>query len=184
MIFNKLHYFILGLFGIIISISILFLANQSVYLIKYNWMQLLVFSIVLVLILFSLDLVYEKSRQNSHIDMTTISQRPDMNLFQAKLVLKEKNEFLIQEFDRIFGREDFVGLVGSDDLMFIGKEHFKIIKKDDGFYIEDLNTKNGTSINGIDIKGKGQKKLKNEDHILVAKTIEIRYVELGTKGVK
>jgi pSer/pThr/pTyr-binding forkhead associated (FHA) protein len=109
--------------------------------------------------------------------MTTISQRPDMNLFQAKLVLKEKNEFLIQEFDRIFGREDFVGLVSSEDLMFIGKEHFKITKKNDGFYIEDLNTKNGTSINGMDINGKVQKKLKNEDQILVAKTIKIRYVE-------
>lgn len=132
MIFNKTHYFILGLFGVIIFILILFLSNQSVYLIKYDWMHLLVFFIILISILFIL-LIYEKSRQNSHMDMTTISQRPDMNLFQAKLVLKEKNEFLIQEFDRIFGRKDFVGLVSSEDLMFIGKEHFKITKKNDGF---------------------------------------------------
>lgn len=177
MIFNKTHYFILGLFGVIILILILFLSNQSIYLLKYDWMPLLVFFIILISILFILALIYEKSRQNSHVDMTTISQRPDMKLFQAKLVLKEKNEFLIQEFDRIFGREDFVGLVSSGDLMFIGKEHFKITKKNDGFYIEDLNTKNGTSINGMDIKGKIQKKLKNEDQILVAKTIKIRYVE-------
>jgi predicted component of type VI protein secretion system len=65
----------------------------------------------------------------------------------------------------------------ADDLKFIGKEHFKIIKKSDGYYIEDLITKNGTEINSMEINGKGEVKLENEDQILVAKTIEIRYVE-------
>ncbi|MDI9623377.1 MAG: FHA domain-containing protein [Methanothermobacter sp.] len=48
---------------------------------------------------------------------------------------------------------------------------------DDGCYIEDLDTKNGTKINGNEIKGLGKIKLENQDEILVAKTLPIKYLE-------
>ena len=95
----------------------------------------------------------------------------------AKLVLKENQEFIIKEFERVFGREDFIGVTGPDDLLYVGKEHFKITKQSDGYYIEDLNTKNGTQVNGEEIKGKGKRKLENEDNILVAQILNIKYFD-------
>lgn len=168
---------LLGLFGIIIIIFIIILASQSFEWLKYNWTLFIEFLILLVIVVLVLELIYKKYFFKNRMELTTISQKPETNVIQAKFVLKEKNEFLIKEFERNFGREDFVGLVMADDLKFIGKEHFKIIKKSDGYYIEDLITKNGTEINSMEIGGKGEVKLENEDQILVAKTIEIRYVE-------
>jgi pSer/pThr/pTyr-binding forkhead associated (FHA) protein len=91
--------------------------------------------------------------------------------------LKENHEFLIREYERIFGREDFIGVTPADELMFIGKEHFKITRDKDGYYIEDLNTKNGTSLDGIEISGHGKQKLIDGNEILVAKTLQIKYSE-------
>jgi predicted component of type VI protein secretion system len=84
---------------------------------------------------------------------------------------------LIKEYERTFGREDFIGVAPADELMFIGKEHFKITREDDGYYLEDLNTKNGTSLDGENITGQGKRKLTEGDEIVVAKTLEIKYFE-------
>ena len=111
------------------------------------------------------------------MEVTTLIQKPQTDLYKAKLILKERNEFLIKEFERTFGRKDFIGMVSSDDLRYIGKDHFKVIKKPEGYYISDLNTKNGTFVNGKEISGLGEVRLENEDYITISNTIEIRYVE-------
>jgi pSer/pThr/pTyr-binding forkhead associated (FHA) protein len=91
--------------------------------------------------------------------------------------LPKDRHIIIEDYEKTFGREDFLGVLLPDDLVFIGKEHFKITRMDDGFYIEDLDTKNGTTINGNEIKGSGKIKLENRDEILVAKTLPIKYLE-------
>ena len=95
----------------------------------------------------------------------------------AKLVLPDKNQFVIMDSQRVFGREDFLGLLVTDKLLFIGKKHFEVTKTDDGFYINDLNTKNGTKLNNEDIGGLGKKKLENGDEICIANVLKIKYYE-------
>lgn len=177
MISNESNKLIFWLFGFIIIIFILIVVIPLFSPLKSDWLLFLIFLIVLIIILLFLALLYKRYFFKNRMEHTTLLQKPEKNLYHAKLVLKEKNEFLIKEYERIFGREDFVGLISSDDLMFIGKEHFKIIKKPEGYYILDLKTKNGTFLNGDKISGQGEVKLENGDHILIANTIEIRYVE-------
>jgi len=110
---------------------------------------------------------------------TEYKKPPELNeprKIVAKLILPNNNEIKITKDEKIFGREDFVGVVSSDDLLFIGRRHFKIIRMDDRLYIQDLDTKNGTKLNGEEIKGLGRRELKGGDEILVAKALKIRCV--------
>lgn len=93
----------------------------------------------------------------------------------AKLVLPNNREIEIREEERIFGREDFRGVVSDDELQFISRNHFKIIRVNDEIYIEDLDSKNGTKLNGEEIKGLGRRKLKDGDEILVAKVLKMTF---------
>ncbi|MBK6586656.1 MAG: FHA domain-containing protein [Coprothermobacter sp.] len=113
--------------------------------------------------------------QKSKITKTTRVNKPKKSF--ANLFLPKDQHIIIEDYEKTFGREDFLGVLLPDDLVFIGKEHFKITRMDDGFYIEDLDTKNGTTINGNEIKGSGKIKLENRDEILVAKTLPIKYLE-------
>lgn len=93
----------------------------------------------------------------------------------AKLILPNNSEIKLIENEKIFGRENFFGVAPSDDIVFIGKKHFKITKIDNIFYLEDLDSVNGTKLNGEEIKGLGRKELKWGDEILVADVLKISY---------
>lgn len=77
----------------------------------------------------------------------------------------------------MLGRQNFMGAISADDLQFIGREHFKIMKMDDGFYIEDLGSENGTKLNGEEIRGAGKKKLNDGGEIVVADVLKMKYVK-------
>ena len=94
----------------------------------------------------------------------------------AKLVLPNNREIEIREEERIFGREDFRGVVSDEELQFISRKHFKIMRMNDEIYIEDLDSKNGTMLNREEIKGWGRRKLEDGNEILIAKILKIRYV--------
>ena len=93
----------------------------------------------------------------------------------VKLVLPNNRAIEIREEERIFGREDFRGVVSDEELQFISREHFKIMRVNDEIYIEDLDSKNGTKLNGEEIKGWGRRKLKDGDEILVAKVLKMTF---------
>lgn len=95
----------------------------------------------------------------------------------ARLILPNNTEIKIIKNEKIFRRDDCVGTVSSDDLEFISKEHFKIVRMDDGLYIEDLNSDSGTKLNGDEIKAKEKRKLKDGDEISVANVLKIKYVQ-------
>ncbi|WP_286475352.1 FHA domain-containing protein [Methanobacterium sp. CWC-01] len=138
----------------------------------------LIYAIILAIIAgLLIEFIYRRYSAKSKMLQTTMTPATESSKFMAKLVLKENQEFLIKEYERTFGREDFIGVVPADELMFIGKEHFKITRDNDGYYIEDLNTKNGTYLDGEDISGQGKRKLTDDDEILVAKTLRIKYFE-------
>ncbi len=147
-----------------------------------NWIQIQWLTIIFAFLLAFITAIIinyfvKKYSDKSMLLQTTVTPPPNSSASLAKLILKEKNEFIIKEYERVFGREDFVGVLDVEDLHFIGKTHFKITKKEDGFYIKDLNSKNGTKINNKDIKGHNSIKLENEDNILVANVLNVKYVE-------
>lgn len=173
---SKSTVIILAFLLIIISL----LAVLSGYFISWINIQLLdlIFAIfIAVIVAILINYLYKKYSAKSKMLQTTITPPPESSPYFAKLILKEKHEFIIKEYERIFGREDFLGVVTGDDLRFIGKKHFKISKKDDGFYIQDLDTKNGTQINANKIKGLERIKLEDGDNISVANVLNIKYIE-------
>ena len=138
----------------------------------------LILGVLLILFLCLIGyFILENFSKKSTIDQTTIYPINNKKTYHSQLILKNHKISLKEDYSKIFGREDFLEIVSFNDLRYIGKDHFKIVKNDDGFYITDLNTKNGTLLNGSQIKGKGEIKLKNNDEIVVAKTIEMRYLE-------
>lgn len=173
----RLIILIMAIFTTIVLVLAIFQTESLTQWFKYEWMDFL-YAIVLAIVAgLLIEFIYRRYSAKSKMIQTTISPPSESSKYMAKLVLKENHEFLIKEYERTFGREDFIGVAPVDELMFIGKEHFKITRNDDGYYIEDLNTKNGTSLDGEDISGLGKRKLTDDDEIIVANTLQIKYFE-------
>lgn len=78
----------------------------------------------------------------------------------------------------VFGRETFLKLgIPPDIAKYISRAHFAIKRHPDGYYIEDLGSKNGTYLNGMPIKGLRPQKLKEGDIINVGKVLELKFVK-------
>lgn len=75
-----------------------------------------------------------------------MTHNPDNNVSFAKLILPNNNNIVVDGAERAVGREDFVGVISTDKLLYIGKDHIKIFKDGSDFFIQDLNTKNGTEV--------------------------------------
>jgi len=84
----------------------------------------------------------------------------------------------ITSFPRAFGREDFKQFLPPFLLNFIEGKHFTIHYNpfQRMFYIQDLGSRNGTYVNGVDIRGKGLITLKNGDVIVPGKVIELKFL--------
>jgi hypothetical protein len=168
---------IIAIFVAITLVLTIFQIETLTQWFRYEWMDLLYAIILAIIAGLLIEFIYRRYSAKSKMLQTTMTPPSESSKFMARLVLRENHEFLIKEYERTFGREDFIGVVPADELMFIGKEHFKISRDDDGYYIEDQNTKNGTSLDGEDIIGQGKRKLTDGDEIVVAKTLEIKYFE-------
>jgi hypothetical protein len=173
----RLLILIAGIFVLIVLVLAIFQTESLTQWLRYEWMDLLYAVILAIIAGLLIEFIYRRYSAKSKMLQTTMTPASESSKFMAKLVLKENQEFLIKDYERTFGREDFIGVAPADELMFIGKDHFKINRDDDGFYIEDLNTKNGTSLEGEDISGQGKRKLTDGDEIVVAKTLQIKYFE-------
>jgi pSer/pThr/pTyr-binding forkhead associated (FHA) protein len=174
---RNLFTLILVIIAFILVVLLIFKREELLGWLDSQWIELFYAAIMAIAAGLLIDYIYRKYSAKSKMLQTTVTPPSHSHKSLAKLVLKEKQEFIIKEYERILGREDFVGVAVADDLLFIGKQHFKIIRMEDGFYIEDLKTKNGTMINGEEIKGKGKVKLQNGDDILVAQILKIKYWE-------
>jgi hypothetical protein len=75
-----------------------------------------------------------------------------------------------------YGRQDFLDL---DVAEYISRQHFAL-KYDGGtLYIADLGSRNGTKVNGIDIRGKGWVPLKPGDVVEVANVVTLTLTEIA-----
>jgi YVTN family beta-propeller protein len=91
---------------------------------------------------------------------------------KAELILPER-KIEITAGENIFGRGDFESDLAVAELGYItkkegGKYHFRITKQEGRFYIQDDLSKNGTKLNGKEIKGSGRIELKNGEKITLA----------------
>ncbi len=92
----------------------------------------------------------------------------------------------LEETETLFGKEDFVKDVPSDKIQYISrkaKPHFRIIKENNRFYIEDNISVNGTKINNIEINpnkgGSGRQELREGDNIIIASILKIKFKYLN-----
>lgn len=160
------------LFMAIFALLVIFiLSRRDVMDVGFIIFALLIIAVLFIIVLY----LRNRSAPRKLIsEETTMHVKPKKLL--GKLVFPNSGEFILKDYERKFGREDFLGLDDGDNLLYIGKEHFKLTRLDDGFYMEDLNSKNGTKINEQDINGLGKIKLKDGDEIKVAR-IKIIYRE-------
>jgi hypothetical protein len=140
-----------------------------------NQTQEIVLALIMAIIAgFIIEYIYKKLSPQSKMLKTTQTQCSDNSETVAKLILPN-NSFIIVNGEKILGREDFLGVIPSDELYFIGRDHFKITMKDCNFFIQDLKTKNGTTVNGIELQGSQKYKLIDGDEIIVAQSLHIKY---------
>ncbi|MDD1775107.1 MAG: FHA domain-containing protein [Methanobacterium sp.] len=172
------------LFGVIIVLAAVVIIVAIIWSLNgvYGWLQNETQEIVLALVMaiiagVLIESVYKKLSPQSKMLKTTQTRLSDHNESLAKLILPNNNNIIVNGAEKVIGREDFLGVVTSDKLYFIGKDHFKIVRKDKSYYIQDLNTKNGTSVNGIPLESKDVQRLNDGDEIMVAKSLRIKYNE-------
>ncbi len=82
---------------------------------------------------------------------------------------------------KVYGRETFERFGASPEvLQMISREerggHFRIFYRGNKWYVEDLNSTNGTLLNGKEIKGKGPQELKNGDTISPAGVLDLKFI--------
>lgn len=73
------------------------------------------------------------------------------------------------------GRANFIQLIGAEKSRFISRRHFAVKCEGGKFAIMDLGSKNGTKVNGIDIRGRGWTDLRPGDKVTLADEIELTF---------
>ncbi len=175
---------LLGVITVILAVGVAFAIIWRLNEI-YGWLQNETQEIIIALTMAIIagvlvESIYKRLSPQSKMLKTTQTRMNTNNESHAQLVLPNNNNIIVNGAEKTIGREDFIGVISPDKLYFIGKDHFKIIRKDKYFYIQDMNTKNGTTVNDEELKGSKMHRLDDGDEIMVAKTLNIKYTELGT----
>lgn len=93
----------------------------------------------------------------------------------ARITLPNGIELQLDGSSRVIGRGDLARALDLDTLGLISRQHFKINREGEQFYIEDLGSANGTRLNGMDISGKGAVTLNAGDIIAPAGAIDLTF---------
>ena len=132
---------LIGLIVMILAVgafAVLFWRLNNVFGLLQNQTQEIVLALVMAIIVgFFIEFIYKKLSPQSKMLKTTQTQCSDTNETVAKLILTN-NDVIIVKGEKILGCEDFLGVIPSDKLYFIGRDHFKITMKDCSFFIQDL----------------------------------------------
>jgi hypothetical protein len=93
----------------------------------------------------------------------------------ARILLPNNTEIKLDGGSRIIGRDDLARALSMDKLILISRKHFKVQVQDEQFFIEDLGSANGTTVNGTDISNSGSVSIKDDDVIGLAGTVDLRF---------
>lgn len=129
-----------------------------------------IFIVIIYLFIFSIiKLIYLDIKGINSIEMDNSTYLKLINR-KDTLPFKIKEYYPLKEFT-FLGRGNDNDIVIKDP--YISKKHLKIIKDEDNFFLEDLNSVNGTFINGDRIMD--AVKLKNGDRIRIGQ-VEFLFV--------
>jgi len=108
-----------------------------------------------------------------------VSGEPNVNQDQSvkKLYLKivkssffmPQTEWTLEPGEYIIGRYPTNDIVLPDP--YVSRRHARIFFENDEWYIEDLDSTNGTIVNNEDIKGKGPRKIEDNAEIVIGLTV-------------
>ncbi len=73
------------------------------------------------------------------------------------------------------GRKDFQALTLPDKIDTISRQHILVTYTNGVYYIEDLNSTNGTKLNGSEIKGSGKHTIENGDTVELAHVLSLTF---------
>ncbi len=97
---------------------------------------------------------------------------------RAKITLPNGMEIPLDSGGRRVGREDLARALDINDLALVSRQHFEVKSQQGQFYIEDLDSTNGTSLNGMEIRGRGPVALNHGDLIELAGRIQLKLYTL------
>ena len=100
---------------------------------------------------------------------------PTAYIQRSWFILPDNSKIAIENSVKIIGRSDLEKVFSPDNLKYVSRRHFIINSEGGKYYIEDLNSANGTKVNGIDIKGKGKQEIKDGDKIDLANTVVLTF---------
>jgi hypothetical protein len=93
----------------------------------------------------------------------------------ARILLPNDMELKLNGNSRTIGRDDLARALDRDKLILVSRKHFQVRMQDEQFFIEDLGSANGTSLNGADISSSGAVEINNGDVIGLAGTTELKF---------
>lgn len=96
-------------------------------------------------------------------------------IVRAKLATAEAFEILLDSGSRSIGRKDLVRVLEPDQLILISKRHFMITFSGEQYSISDMDSVNGTRVNGTYIRGKGPWPLNNGDIIQLPGSVNLHF---------
>jgi len=121
---------------------------------------------------------FSKSSQDYQIIKTAVESGNPVSISsgaRARVLLPNYMEIKLNGSGKIIGRDDLVRALGLDELVLISRRHMEIKLQDGGFYIQDMGSTNGTSLNGEDISSSGLVALGDGDIIGLSGVTELQF---------
>jgi hypothetical protein len=95
---------------------------------------------------------------------------------EVKIIFPNAAEKKLKDKITVIGRADFIAFLNDDLLRYISREQFHVINEGGEYYICDKDSRNGTRVNEVNIKGQGKLKLQNLDTIDVAGVARLIFI--------
>ena len=120
-----------------------------------------------------------EAKETLSLPSPQIPEKPEEHRPQAaaKAVLEMPDgpDIKIAGDSKTVGRADLARKLEIDRLSLISRQHFRITFRDEQYFIEDLGSAGGTSLNGVEIRESGAVSLKDDDLIEPAGTVKLRF---------
>ena len=117
--------------------------------------------------------INQEAEEKQEIQQEKIDTNKTILDMKKPLKLKNQEFTLIIEEDKIIGRENF-GAKYLSNYLTTSRAHLKVFYKDNKWMIEDLNSTNGTFLNGVKITPNKEYEIKENDIIKLSSKVEFR----------